>query len=386
MKKILFFLIITIFLFNSCKKNNLENISAGYNSSSIHKLILKALSGNETANKSLSNLIDLKNPDRDFSKLVIDSIIVKNTKTYYSVLLEFPNPLYNRFAVYNQNLKAYLLDKSLNGYLSEETLNLNDNKYFKVIEDFNSVNDIKLQRLSLYRAGDFSVTLVFRDFTKMIDSKNEYYQKIKEFLPDRIITSINSKKRSSISSKGDVYPFNITKGKYVSTDSLFYKFVKNTLAENSKGKGQNFLKEEKSEITGDNFNSNKIDKKSLNFNMNLSQHWNGIQNVVIKENLKKSVRGIKFVNSTIGSEIAVAQVNYNTQISDYFKYELKNVFRMNPNIRFTKHIEIGKNLVTFYEYKNNCKKFIIILESPKNTYENYKTMFKKILNSFNAEC
>lgn len=387
MKNILFFLIITNIIFNSCKQNNFDNNFTSYNSSSIHKLILKALSGNETANKSLSNLIDLNNPDHDYSKFVIDSLVATNNKIYYSVLLEFPNPMYNRFAVYNQKLTAYLLDKSLSGYLSEETLNLNDSKYFKVIEDFNSVDNIKLQRLSLYRAGDFSVTLVFRDFTKMIDRENEYYQKIKEFLPDRIITSINSKKRSSLSHKGDVYPFNITKGKYISSDSIFYKFVKNILNKNKSGKEKNLLKKQKNG-TAWNTLKNNVSAKNNNhdFTINLSQHWKEINDVDINKKLKKTLDGTKYINSSIRSEISIARINYNTENTDYLRYKLKNFDKLNPNLRFSDSIKIGDDLLIFYEYKNNCKKYLIIIETSNKMLKNYKPMFKKIINSFKVEC
>lgn len=139
--------------------------------------------------------------------------------------MEYPNPVYNRFAVYDENLKSYLIDKSLNGQLSEKIINIKGKTYAQVDEGFLTKDVIQLNRISLYEISSDNVSLVFRDFTKIKLPEREYTQVINDFSGNKITTEINSS-RKGYKTKEISFTFNIDNKMYESKENMFDALVK----------------------------------------------------------------------------------------------------------------------------------------------------------------
>lgn len=199
-----------------------------YYSGTIKNLIIKAAAGDKESNRALSDLIDLRFPlATDYNTLKVDSIRTGTGKLIYLALLTFPNPLYNRFAVYDSTLRAYLIDKSLNGYVDYKTDSAAGKVYIELDESFVSKDSLRLQRTSLYRVFDTTANLVFRNFTGLKTPDNDFFQNISTISEYKITTSIGSYSSSAIFNKSDSFNWDTNKDKYVSLDSLFDKFVIN---------------------------------------------------------------------------------------------------------------------------------------------------------------
>lgn len=220
-KLLLFALTILALLFPACDSNQ-ENLG----SEKLRELIFQALDRNEEANVKLKGLID---PELisgiDFNSIRIDSGYV-NKKYYFSVLLEYSDPLLNRFAIYDDQLRLYLIDKSLNGNLSAEWAE-KDNRHFVFVQERFLTKDIlNIDRLSIYEMYDTTAGLVYRSISKFVKDKNTSTQTIENISSDFIATKILVNLRSNIINQIDTFYFNSDSRKYLSSINLFDDFVK----------------------------------------------------------------------------------------------------------------------------------------------------------------
>jgi len=150
---------------------------------------------------------------------------IPRKKNFFVLLIEFPNPVYNRFAVYDSSLNLLLMDKSLNGRLGVRTITSENRMYIETDESFISKDILEINRVSLYKA-DSTVSLQFREYTRLKMPGVEYTQKISEISADRIKTDLSGSKRSLISDKSEIFTFDPDLKKYIGTEQLFYKFLK----------------------------------------------------------------------------------------------------------------------------------------------------------------
>ena len=203
-------------------------------------LVTSAANKDKKANDSLFNLIDFEMADNIPYKFIkVDSFYLDSIK-YFSVLIEHLNPLYNRLAIYDTAANCYLIDKSLNGRLSSEVVEIINLKLFKVIESFIYKDTLSVVRLSLYRKIDDYINLVYRSFAELKTLKNTFNQTINFISHDTIKTQIHVPKKYSLDSKEDVFVFNYADKLYHSNqsifDSLVYKEIANFTLEVQKPK------------------------------------------------------------------------------------------------------------------------------------------------------
>ena len=186
-------------------------------------LVSQAIKGIYSANVQLSNLIDYSLPiHSNYNSFIIDSLKLSN-KTYYYVLLEYPDPKYNRFAVYDSSFSPQLIDKSLNGNISQEKIKVDNKNFIKVDEAYLSKDTLLLNRLSLYRVDSIGVYLAFRTHTKFSKPDMVYFQDITEISDSLIKTTI------SIINKEDNFVFDSSEKKYISTQNIFDEFIMNEI-------------------------------------------------------------------------------------------------------------------------------------------------------------
>ncbi len=225
MKNMLMILQVLIFLTGCAQK---PNIRQSANIPAIEQTIERAKNGIVSANDSVSTLLGLSlYANKDYNKLKVDSLNLSTGK-YFTILVEYPNPVNNKFGIYDDTLKTLLVDRSLYGELSEDIITIDSNKYINVNEGF-SVKDIyELGRISLYKIGNDKADLIFRTFTRLKEPGEVYTQKITGFSGSRIITKINSTDEN-FNDKTDIFEFDQNSGSYKSKQNLFADFVKNEL-------------------------------------------------------------------------------------------------------------------------------------------------------------
>ncbi len=388
-------LFVFLFLISGCSLfNKFKETSKVYYSTDIKNLIQQSISGDTIANKNLGNFTDLNLPvNTDFNNFSFDSVRINSGKKYFLVLISFPSPIYNRFAVYDSTLRLYLLDKSLNGYLDDSVLEMNKQKIIRVSENFISKDTLKVNRISLFLISDTTAKLIFRTFTKLVEPKNEFTQSIIELNSDRIRTEMESTKESEISSKADVFLFNYSKSKYISSNNIFDNFVINQI--------QNFnLKPEKPEITdlksfyasvgididADTLKTTSNTKDRLGYTLTLPDNWRTIRNLSITDYLKNATAGTKYVNDEIGSSISVIMIPPEDSAEMYVNYKLNFETNGKYKVRYSDKIPMRKDFVQFFEFSCSSSKFLLILTASKYTYDTYKQIFQSIINSFTIDC
>lgn len=391
MKKHATYSVIFVLLFCGCNILNKPKPPVfSYNTASVQNIVLRAISGDTSANQKLNNLVDLNIPvNTDYNKLISDSLITKSKKKFFIVLLNYPNPIYNRLAVYDTALNLYLVDKSLNGYLSESALSLNGKRLIKISESFISKDVLQVNRISLYEINDSSANLCFRTFTRLAVPGSVFTQGISEFSEDRITTELSGTKASSISGMNDIFTFNRRKREYSSNGKVFDNFVLERI--------KNFVNySDKPEI---------IDKKTLytsvgidididtikntgniksneGYTLTLSDNWKTLKGITVTDFLKNSLKGTKYINDVIGANISVIALPGSDSTENYVDYKLTNSTVGKYRVRYSEKIISKNNFVQFFEYSWGTKKYLLILTASRYTYDQYKNDFNNIINSF----
>lgn len=391
MKQILY-LIFGLLLFG-CSGNG-DAPPPEFNSKFLEQLVINSINGSKTANDSLSGLFDLTIPfSTELNLLQIDSVKISGGKIIYTVLFEHPNPVYNRFAVYDSLLNCYLIDKSLNGNLSAKSIRTRSNQFLQVIENFISKDTLMLERLSFYLMEDSSASLSFRTFTKIVMPRIEYTQTLVEHSDERIVTSISSSRPSSLNNKGDVFTYNYRLKTYASEADLFSKFVIDEVKRFDAQINKPEITDRESALLSVGISpwedTLSLVQSSINgggYSISLDANWKELKDVSISNYLKKELRGTRYLNNNLGASIFVISLEDQDSSEMYVSSALDKSSEGNYKVRFSDKQETGKLYVQFFEYSCSGRKFLLILEASKYTYERYKQLYEEIINSFVLDC
>jgi hypothetical protein len=394
MKKAATLIILTLLIGGCSLLNKPKPLQPSFNSGTLKELVLRAISGDTSTNRELSNLVDLNIPiNNDYDSLVIDSINIKSNKKYFIVLINYPNPIYNRFAIYDTSLNMYLIDKSLNGYINESALNLNEEKLIRISESFISKDVLQVRRISLYQLSDTPASLIFRTYTKLIESKVTYNQKIVEFTKERITTELSSSKTSAISGKSDIFMYDSAKAEYISTDSTFDKFVLNQIKDYTSNSDKPEITDKKSlyssvgiDIDLDSIKNTGNVRSAHGYTLTLTDNWKTLKNISITNFIKTPLQGTKYINDVIGACISIIELPGGDSSENYISYTLSNSSAGKYRVKYSDKIDSQKDFVQFFEYTCGSKRYLLILTASKYTYDKYKDDFKDIINSFSISC
>lgn len=402
MKKILRLLFIKILstaalllIFAGCNLfNGGKNSPKEVNSYGLTKLVLNALSGDSISNEILSGLIDLKIPvNKSFNNIQIDSIRTNSGKRFYAVLIEYPNPLYNRFAVYDLILKSYIIDKSLNGNLSISIDSLTGYKTLTITENFISKDILSLQRVSLYIVNDTSVNLAFRSFSKLTTPDNIFTQTISGISDGRIKTDLNSSKPSAIQNKADVFLFDYNQKKFISTNNVFDNFVKQQVNNLKHEVEKPEIIDMKSamlsvgiDLSVDTIKSTANTKDTEGFALTLTDNWHAIRNFSMDDLFTQKIIGTRFINQEIGASISVVKIPPADSAEMYVDYKLINSSAGKYKVRYSDKILMRKDFIQCFEFTCQAKKYLLIMQASKYTYDQYKNIFSTIIDSFTIDC
>ena len=394
MKISFLFLLLILTLITGCNKK--EEIKKDVvNGNFIENITGRAISGNGSANDSLGNFVNLNLPVNDeFNDLIVDSLRTDSGKVFYTILLQYPNPVYNRFAVYDTSLHSYLVDKSINGKFTQDKINTGGMSFIQLKEEFISKDIFYLERTSLYSVSDTSVNLVFRVFSKMNDGKRNYAQQIKEINPDRITTVMSSSRYSTVRNKSDVFNFDLLQKEYVSTSNLFDLYITSIINSSKNKITKPEFTDEKSAWASVGYNPapppqqpiENSETNSTGFTISLSEEWKEFKNFAISQFLNKEIKGTRYLNTTIGTTISIIEIPNNSVAEDFTNYKLDKSIDGKIKIRYNEIIKMGKTFAQIYEYSCGNRKFLLILKGSKFTYNEYNDLYQKIINSFSMDC
>jgi hypothetical protein len=205
----------------SCGSENDE-----INNEGLRDLIIKAISGDPEANEKLPGFLTDKHIGQtNFNNLTVESLAINN-KVFYSALLEYQDPTLNLFAIFDNQLNLYLLDKSLNGYLSSEWNILGNRKFVFVQERFLTKDVLSLDRLSIYEVFENSSALVYRSLSRFVKENKISNQTVESITENFILTNISGISEKEANSQIDTFYFNPDLEKYLSKSNLFNNYVK----------------------------------------------------------------------------------------------------------------------------------------------------------------
>jgi len=232
MKKLLIIFLFTLVL-TSCKwKKEAEIQKPGAKILKISALIESALKGDKKANRELSGLLPDKLVNADYRKKIVDTISLSGKVVYYVMLQFTANPVYNRLAIYNEDLNLLLLDKSLNGDIVVTPFLRDNLKFLSVDENYMYKNIFVMHRFSLYDFNEKDFKLKYRDYN-LVFTPNYFISPISQDIlslsKDTIKTTVSTPPSMGVRDTLDYYVFNKNEGKYISNKNLIKKIVDNEL-------------------------------------------------------------------------------------------------------------------------------------------------------------
>jgi len=384
------FIIIAFFILFAAGCNNTvkKTPKPQLNENKLKEFAAYAINGNRNYNDTLSGLIDYSLPvNSNFNDLKIERVHTPLNKTFFTILIEYPNPAYNRFAVYDSSLNLLLLDKSLNGILRMKTLTTNSLFLIEIDESFLSKDVLGLNRVSLYKV-DSAVTLCFREFTSLISSENQYFQKISEISPERIRTDLSSKKTSFVSEKSEIFTYDNSLKKYISVDQIFFNFIKDKVNSIKRTSDHPEITDEKSVLQSigitkdaDTIKSASNISTKAGYSLTLTDGWKEIRRVS-QVGLPDKLVGTKYYHPESGASIFIAPISVNDSAEYYVNAKLGRVIQGKYKVRTSEKIEQGKYIIQYFELSFDSSRYLLIFEASKYTYDKFKNMYSDIINSF----
>lgn len=367
------FIALSILVFSGCSSEG-EQI----NRSELRKLIIEATAGDTDANARLQGLLSTRHIGKsDYNQLYIDSLYIGD-KHFFSVLLEYFDPSLNLFAIYDSYLNLYLLDKSLNGYLSSEWAEKGDRKFVFVQERFLTKDVLSLDRLSIYEINNESAELIYRSLNRFVKDNEISSQKIEMITKDFILTKLSGLNDQAINNQPDTFYFNLEYKKYLSKWNLFNKYVKQQIKEYS-------WVTTKPQIPSDMLEDGTIRIRN-GFQISLDIGWE--ETPFYNENilLKKSLIGTKFFNKSLNSSFTILEIPFGEKAENYSPYSFGKANAGDYKIRTTASYEVEDYYYQIWEHSCGEKKFLLLLEYPKAAYIEKKKVFDKIIDSFSIKC
>ncbi len=379
--RLLTFCLVLIFIAASCSDKTEISESGVVNGNMLQSLVSEAVSGSIGANRLLSGLIDDDVSERrDYNQVEIDSFYLVG-RTFFSVIVEYPNPALNLFAVYDQYLEFYLLDKSLNGNITAKWKKLDDKNLILVSEKFISKDYIKLERLSIYSVDGISARILFRSLNKLEKGGKEYFQTVTFISDEYIITNISGSSREGLTSRRDTFYCNTISGNYLSPNNYFSTFVKNQI-ENYDFEPVNPQLTSTAETNG----TPRLIHDKKGYIIGASEDWKEINNFVARGDLKKPFAGYSYVNESLGATLSVIKLPDGSFAEQFLDVKFGETSGHTYKIRATEIISRGRKYFQYVEHNCRGQRFLLILEAPVNNYEEIKKVYTKIISSFRIDC
>jgi len=373
MQKILFTFLTTAVIFLSACGSDNEHI----NKSDLESLIIQGISGDQDANVKLKGLLSSDHQGKvDYNHLSINQLQTKD-ETIFSVILEYSDPLLNRFAIYDDNLNLLLLDKSINGYLSSEWVQLADRKFIFLQESFLTKDVLEINRLSIYGIDDGSASMVYRSPSRFVEVRDTAYQIVEAIDEDIIVTKIRGIKNIKFYDQRDTFYYNTNAKEYLSNKNKFQKFVNQAIEDfiwvTTKPQIINESKQTESVFIG------------VGFKITIGNEWRNISNYKEERHLKKSLTGIKYINDSNGASFSVFEVPVGEDGNEYSHYKLTETQGGAYQIK-TSVYELGDNYIQLFEHTCRGIKYLLLFECPKPVYLENRILFSDIINSFKIDC
>lgn len=373
MQKIFFALIaIPTILYFGCSTND------QLNKTSLRKIIIEAIAGDVDANNKLQGMLSQKHLGRnDYNQLDIDSIVIDN-RLYFSVILEYPDPTLNLFAIYDGDLNFYLMDKSLNGYLSSEFLKVGDRKFVFVQERFLTKDVLSIDRLSIYEIFDGSASLIYRGISRLGKDNIESFQTIEAITDDYILTKITGAQDNRINNRIDTFYFSSATKKYSSRSDWFHNYVKQEVRD------YNWIII-KPQITAE-FSDPKGEVKDRRYKISLDNEWGEIPGYIEDKLVKQPLKGEKYINKSLNSSFTILSIPSGDEGEKYSPYILSETRKGDYNVRASAVFEIGESYLQIFEHTCGANKYFLLFQCPKSIYIEKNKLFLAIINSFTVDC
>lgn len=385
----IFLVVAILFAIIGCKEKVVEKPFV-FNGKTFLELVTNSIKGDEGSKKTLEGLITFDAALSSFNKIEVDSIEINNSN-YYTLLLENQNPVYNLFAIVDKDLNLILKDESLNGYLNLNFKKSGSRRFAVITETFNSKDVVELNRVSYYTLEQYSSELAFRQFIKIKTPSKEAEQVVSVISDTAIVTNIFYPQSKTSKTTKDIFRFDVAHNKYKSEknsfDSLVVKEIK-TLNVTTKNPQITDAESIYKFLNGNftNQTEQKINLAYNDFEIKLDSSWKCLDKVAISSFVKSKTDGFKYLSAKLGASISLIAIAPKDSAENYFIEPLKNKEKFSSEVRYSDKLIDNKNIYQLFEYSCPSKKILMILETPKSTYELNKNHYEEIIKTFLVKC
>jgi len=385
----IFFTIIILIAIAGCKEKVTDKPFV-FNGNTFSELVSQSIKGDEASKKILEGLITFDAALSSFNKIEVDSIEINNAN-YYTLLMENQNPVYNLFAIVDKDLNLILKDESLNGYLNLNFKKSGSRRFAVITESFNSKDVVELNRVSYYSLEQYSSELIFRQFIKIKTPTKEAEQVVSVISDTAIVTNIFYPQSKTSKTSKDIFRFDVAHTKYLSEKNSFDSLVvKEIRSLNVTTKNPQITDAESIyKFLNGNYPNHQEQKLNLTFNdfeIKLDSTWKSVDKVSISKFVKENIIGIKYLSAKLGASLSLIAIAPNDSAESYFIEPLRNKEKFNTAVRYSDKLIDNKNIYQLFEFSCPAKKILMILETPKSTYELNKNHYEEIIKTFLVKC
>lgn len=351
----------------------------------LKNLITDAATGSTSANDSTGKLFGSIPAPGEPKGIFIDTISVSGMQ-FFAAAIQFDDPVYNRFALYDKFLNCYLVDRSLNGSLQLSGVHTAGMNYFKLEENYSTNDSISLKRISVYRGDTSGFKLAFRTFTMMKTADTVFIQNIYEISPEVIRTNVSAPVFSGLNNLNDEYFYDSQLKQYKVKKSIYFDEFVVDFINSINDTSHKFIKPvNNSKNTDVSSVFEFTDSFTPDYYLSLNEDWKELRN---KPGvfLKRELSGSKYVNDKLLTNIYVFRIPFYEEAETYVDARLENEVSGNYSVRYSNDYEVGNEIKKYFEYSCRTKKFLLILSALRDTYAKNRQAYFEIINTFYINC
>jgi hypothetical protein len=304
----------------------------------LRDLVISAADGRGSANDSLNTLFSMANIPGRPEAIEVDTLTVSGRR-YYGVAVQFKDHYQNRFALYDENLNCYLIDRSINGKLELRVNNEVNFRYFSLQETFYSNENTELKRLSIFRGDSSGFKLAFRTYTSMKTADTVFTQFLYEITPEMIRTVITAPVFSGLNNFSDDYIYDESLKVYFVRKAIYFDEFVTEFVNSIKDTANIFIKPitymKKDDLDAVfEFTSGNTPE----YYLSLNENWRELRNKPGDHLLKKGLTGSKFINERLGSDIYVFKIPFYEDAEDYLTIAMEGKVSGKYMVRYSREI------------------------------------------------
>jgi hypothetical protein len=347
--------------------------------SEIERLVRDAAEGDRAANEAMSELFDPADfPDEPINRISLDSVAFGGEK-FLGVLVEFPDSRYNRFAVYDADLRLMLVDRSLEGNLFIDAASFEDKGAFSIVErrvekEYLIHRDLRLYRVELDSAFlALNAALEYRQPTLVLA------RRVDTVTAEGISSTVTAPAGLDFVAGDESFVYDPERAQYVNPENRLDSLIEDLAASFDPLNERPKPKDAETFAIYPPFNAEASDVYFY-----APKQWRKQNRARLSDELAKPARGARYYERG-GASLYVFAIKSGERASDYADAPFVQSSEHEYRVASSEYVRRGSNMVRYVALSDGDAERFVVLVAPHTTFVQNRALYDYIVSSLRIQ-